>query len=491
MPSSLPSLLLFLFFQRTPWRANMEDVFLFCDMLRGEDISEVLLRESVNFSGWPSSTERLRSVRWQLLLGTLPDRCPPGEFLSYATEAIKKQQQDWVQCIDLVEPFAPHRDTREGDKTSQPKKKVMKFDESSSSSDETTMGENPLVPAASTYYAQEHRYRILLREIQKDVERIFWEFSLFEKKSTKVDIETLLLAYCLLHDKDYKQGMHEIVAFCYFCVYRDRELLKEMDPMVRENYGEVMTFLDSAVEHSLSTTFALFCAILNEGDTFVGLSRFFYREERCEQSAVLVCAERVQQDILLTLDPPLLHLIDSEYGISSATYLIRWLRLLFIREFCFSQVLHIWDLIFAERYLHQRRGRPYFIENGIILYISAVMIKHVKPAILQGADSALRVLMKYPPVTDAFPALLKEAVILSNGALQPLLSVTSPTGVVAVDEGAVSRQGAKLSETIKTLEVILNRSTTDETAPDSLDAMVDCIAELKKIRDVLLYGVSD
>ena len=91
----------------------------------------------------------------------------------------------------------------------------------------------------------------------------------------------------------------------------------------------------------MTAAFNLFCAIMQTCKTFneTGESR--------DSSAIVAQSERIHKELLGAVDPDLsVHL--EVVGIVPQIFAIRWLRLLFGREFEFKDVLKLWDILFAE-----------------------------------------------------------------------------------------------------------------------------------------------
>lgn len=90
-----------------------------------------------------------------------------------------------------------------------------------------------------------------------------------------------------------------------------------------------------------TVAFNLFCAIMQTCKTF------YETGESKDSSAIVAQSERIHKELLGAVDPDLsVHL--EVVGIVPQIFAIRWLRLLFGREFEFKDVLKLWDILFAE-----------------------------------------------------------------------------------------------------------------------------------------------
>lgn len=139
--------------------------------------------------------------------------------------------------------------------------------------------------------------------------------------------------------------MHELLAPILWVVYQDSIDISSVTGSKREGEGVdfMLDVLDSNyVEHD---TFSLFCAVMQTAKTFYEVG------ETRDSSVIVAHSERIHNDLLATIDPDLsirLQVI----GVVPQIYAIRWLRLLFGREFDFKDVLKLWDILFAEGLKH-------------------------------------------------------------------------------------------------------------------------------------------
>lgn len=135
--------------------------------------------------------------------------------------------------------------------------------------------------------------------------------------------------------------MHELLAPVLWVVYQDSV---DVETVSNNKAGEdgmdfMLNVLDSRyVEHD---AFNLFCAIMQTAKTFYEIG------ESKDSSAIVAHSERIHKELLGAVDPDLCHHLQV-IGIVPQIFVIRWLRLLFGREFEFKDVLKLWDILFAE-----------------------------------------------------------------------------------------------------------------------------------------------
>lgn len=156
----------------------------------------------------------------------------------------------------------------------------------------------------------------------------------------------ILFVYCKINeDIGYRQGMHEILAPVLWVIENDAiEKSKGGDS---ELMDEILS--SEYIEHD---SFTLFNLIMRTAKSFYELG-----EPEKQPSLRLPSPQiaspieqrsiRIHEVMLARLDPELAtHLTQIE--ILPQIFLIRWIRLLFGREFPFESLLPFWDVLFAE-----------------------------------------------------------------------------------------------------------------------------------------------
>ncbi|EFA83510.1 RabGAP/TBC domain-containing protein [Heterostelium album PN500] len=119
-------------------------------------------------------------------------------------------------------------------------------------------------------------------------------------------------------------------------------------------------------------------------------------EEQKKETTPVVINEAVQKckniNKLLRQKDPELHAHLESLGIEPQIYLLRWIRLLFGREFHLEDVLKMWDSLFA-----------YGEDLVLIDFVSISMLVYIREQLLQKDNSGvLKRLFKYPPVEDIY-----------------------------------------------------------------------------------------
>lgn len=173
----------------------------------------------------------------------------------------------------------------------------------------------------------------------------------FREPSTQAMLLDILFIFCKLNkDLGYRQGMHEVLAPILWVISRD-----VIDP---ESLGQdsefgldvddlmLASFSERYVEHD---TFTLFAIVMQTVKSFyeMGNTELPPVSAHSNNSPIVERSKRIHEGYLRQADLELAeHLTAIE--ILPQIFLIRWIRLLFGREFPFDEVLSLWDILFAE-----------------------------------------------------------------------------------------------------------------------------------------------
>ncbi|KAK3176083.1 hypothetical protein OEA41_007405 [Lepraria neglecta] len=249
----------------------------------------------------------------------------------------------------------------------------------------------------------------LRAEIFQDVERCMPENLYFREPSTQNMLLDILFIYCKLNrDIGYRQGMHEVLAPIIWVVSRDA-----IDPA---SLGTEHPALDDIVMSNLDNNyvehdaFTLFGAIMQTVKTFYEMSG--NNEPTISglpnNSPIVERSKRIHENYLHHADPELAeHLTAIE--ILPQIFLIRWVRLLFGREFPFEDVLALWDILFAEDPALE-----------LVDLISVSMLLRIRWQLLEADYSAaLTLLLRYPapPPPHGPPTFVSDALYLRDNLL--------------------------------------------------------------------------
>ncbi|KAF1986713.1 RabGAP/TBC [Aulographum hederae CBS 113979] len=346
-----------------------------------QDLSQ--LRESVQIQhGDTSATTGLRSVCWKsfLLFESFDQTIWPG-ILGDSRTAYDSLRNHFLRAIEHP--------------------------------DELESAVDPLSDNEQSPWTALRQDEALREEIFRDVERCMPENTYFRQPSTQKMLLDILFIYCKLNpDVGYRQGMHELLAPILWVVERDAVDLSDARISHAENEAgdSVLKDMFNAVfiEHD---TFTLFGLVMQNAKSFYeqpsAPSKPASTADISSQpeSPILRRIRRIFEHYLLKADPGLAsHL--KEIDIQPQIFLMRWMRLLFGREFPFDHVLGIWDMTFAED--------P---SLKLVDYICLAMVLRIRWDLVQAdSNEALTMLLRYPvpPPSHHPQSFVEDAVFLQT-----------------------------------------------------------------------------
>ncbi|XP_037296671.1 LOW QUALITY PROTEIN: TBC1 domain family member 5-like, partial [Manduca sexta] len=212
----------------------------------------------------------------------------------------------------------------------------------------TVIGDDPLSQNDESVWKQHFCDNELKTLILQDVVRTFPDELYFRDKDVQDTMVRVLFFWARSHSNvGYRQGMHEVLAPLLFELYLDRKFAPN------DISDKLKIILDEEyLEHD---SFMLFSAVLK------GLEKFYVTGEVAPSATgrmpsartihnpneVIKYLERVKVDYLLPIDYELVSFLD-QCNISMELFGIRWLRLLFGREFPRSELPHLWGFLFCD-----------------------------------------------------------------------------------------------------------------------------------------------
>lgn len=375
---------------------------------------------------------------------------------------------------------------------------------------------NPLSDADESLwkiYWQNEEVKI---EIHRDVVRCYPEIEWFQGE----EVQGLLLRVLYVHAKQsklgYRQGMHELLAPIVLMLHRERESAAEAAAAADPSISALLaTFADPQyLEHD---AFALLDALLaRSGEWFESNSAPPAPAPAGAVAApptpspIIRKCRYIQDALLCKFDTPLYdHL--TAISIEPQLYLLRWLRLLFGREFHVEDALIVWDAVFA-----------YDDRLGLVDYFCTAMLMFIRTQLL-GRDytSCIRRLLKFPPIED-ISVLVEHALALTKPKPPPGSAGSSsvvrrvvptpttlnhtpakpspahghsvrPTAPVAVDATSARIEELELRHSIlatRLQKVIDGLQVEVQSGQPVSDAVILAVAELKQVKD-LAFGFLD
>lgn len=208
----------------------------------------------------------------------------------------------------------------------------------------------------------------------------------FRQPDTQRMLLDVLFIFCKLNpDLSYRQGMHEILAPILWVVERDSIELGESSKTLGEDSLVKAVFDAEYIEHD---AFALFGQVMQSAKNFYEQTTTSGRE-----NPMVARSRRIFNEMLSMVDSRLAKHLDN-IEIVPQIFLMRWIRLLFGREFAFDDMLTVWDVIFAED-----------TSLEIVDHISLAMLLRIHWDLIEADyNAALTLLLKYPEPGSSIPA---------------------------------------------------------------------------------------
>ncbi|EUC40297.1 hypothetical protein COCMIDRAFT_9807 [Bipolaris oryzae ATCC 44560] len=237
----------------------------------------------------------------------------------------------------------------------------------------------------------------LRAEIFQDIERCMPDNVYFRQPATQNMMLDILFVWCKMHPNiGYRQGMHEILAPVLWVVERDAIELVGQKPGAKDR--TLADMLDSAyIEHD---THMLFSVVMQTAKSFYAPAEI---GSASKETPMLARSSRIFDDYLSRVDPVLHgHLV--KLDIVPQIFLLRWIRLLFGREFSLDAVFDMWDALFA-------------IDSTLELVdmISISMLLRIRWELIKAdTNEAFAFLLRYPEPANPPYTFIKDALYLRD-----------------------------------------------------------------------------
>ncbi|RUS75946.1 hypothetical protein EGW08_016292 [Elysia chlorotica] len=337
-------------------------------------------------------SSRFRSVVWKLFLEVLP---------SNKEEWISKTRVSRAKFEELKNKLIVN-----------PRKAVDSVD--------ITLN-NPLSQDEESPWNKFFQDNELRLTIKQDVIRTYPRIEFFQSNQLRNLMVNILFIFAKENPElSYRQGMHELLAPLIFVLHCDHQAFLHACEIESVLYSSEKTrtvmkeVMDPAyLEHDAYT---MFCQVMETVEPWY-LSRDIFCNPRTgslrnlellhatpfarsqdlnPSNAIVTKLTRIQDYILKKFDPEL-HQHLERLEIAPQIYGIRWLRLLFGREFPMQDLLMLWDAIFGDG-----------IGFDLVDYIFVAMLLYIRDILLTSDyATCLTVLMKFPPVADVHYFVVK------------------------------------------------------------------------------------
>ncbi|CDR95195.1 TBC domain containing protein,putative [Babesia bigemina] len=279
---------------------------------------------------------------------------------------------------------------------------------------------HPLAPVERNPWEQNQRSRELLDEIWQDVERTYQERSLFKSESVRKTLQNVLFVWSREHDYiSYRQGMNELLAVVYIVCYRDQA--RPADSTADSAFAEICSGDAKDLEADAYTLFdALMCLEIqlmfdNAATKMPSIKSYEVRSANLAHivalpgrakannthNSFIARTKFIHSRILKDYDPALFkHFQDIE--LEPHVFLMRWIRLIFSREFNVNETLCLWDAVFADHHATTLEGQrlPEF-QFELVDFFAVAMMSYVRLNLLENdINYCLQRLFKFPPIEN-------------------------------------------------------------------------------------------
>ncbi|XP_046529997.1 TBC1 domain family member 5 [Equus quagga] len=325
-------------------------------------------------------SSRFRSICWKLFLCVLPQ--DKSQWISRI-----KELRAWYSNIKEIH-------------ITNPRKVVGQQD---------LMINNPLSQDEGSLWNKFFQDKELRSMIEQDVKRTFPEMQFFQQENVRKILTDVLFCYARENEQLlYKQGMHELLAPIIFILHCDHQAFlhasesaqpsEEMKILLNPEYLEHDAYaMFSQLMETAEPWFSTFEHEGQKGKETVMTPIPFARPQDLGPTIAIVTKVNQIQDHLLKKHDIELYMHLNRLEIAPQIYGLRWVRLLFGREFPLQDLLVVWDALFADG-----------LSLSLVDYIFIAMLLYIRDALISSNyQTCLGLLMHFPPIGDVHSLILK------------------------------------------------------------------------------------
>lgn len=336
-------------------------------------------------------SSRFRSVCWKLYLEVLPE--DKGQWINKTKEL--RAQYEKIKEMHITNPRK-------------------------AAGQQDLVINNPLSQDEGSLWNKFFQDKELKGMVKQDVLRTFPEIRYFQDEDVRTKLTDILFCYARENEQLlYKQGMHELLAPIVFVLHCDHQAFQHasetaspseemkclLDPVYLEHDAYAMF---SQLMETAEPWFSSFEREVRKGKEEMLTTIPFARPQDAGPSVAIVTKVNRIQDQLVKKHDIELHMHLNRLEIAPQIYGIRWVRLLFGREFPLQDLLVVWDALFADS-----------ITLDLVDYIFVAMLLYIRDALIaSNFQTCLGLLMHYPPIGD-INSLLQKALFLRDPKNNP------------------------------------------------------------------------
>ncbi|XP_054991252.1 TBC1 domain family member 5 isoform X1 [Sorex araneus] len=325
-------------------------------------------------------SSRFRSICWKLFLCVLPQ--DKSQWISRI-----KELRAWYSSVKEIH-------------ITNPRKVVGQQD---------LMINNPLSQDEGSLWNKFFQDKELRTMIEQDVKRTFPEMQFFQQENVRKILTDVLFCYARENEQLlYKQGMHELLAPIVFILHCDHQAFlhacesaqpsEEMKALLNPEYLEHDAYaMFSQLMETAEPWFSTFEHDGQKGKDALMTPIPFARPQDLGPTIAIVTKVNQIQDQLLKKHDIELYMHLNRLEIAPQIYGLRWVRLLFGREFPLQDLLVVWDALFADG-----------LSLSLVDYIFIAMLLYIRDALISSNyQTCLGLLMHYPVIGDVHSLILK------------------------------------------------------------------------------------
>ncbi|XP_029022954.1 TBC1 domain family member 5 isoform X2 [Betta splendens] len=336
-------------------------------------------------------SSRFRSVCWKLYLEALPE--DKGQWINKTKEL--RAQYEKIKEMHITNPRK-------------------------AAGQQDLVVNNPLSQDEGSLWNKFFQDKELKGMIKQDVLRTFPEIHYFQDDDVRTKLTDILFCYARENEQLlYKQGMHELLAPIVFVLHCDHQAFQhasetaspseEMKCLLNPAYLEHDAYaMFSQLMETAEPWFSCYEREVRKGKEEMLTSIPFARPQDAGPSVAIVTKVNRIQDQMVKKHDVELHMHLNRLEIAPQIYGIRWVRLLFGREFPLQDLLVVWDALFADS-----------VTLDLVDYIFVAMLLYIRDALIaSNFQTCLGLLMHYPPIGD-INSLLQKALFLRDPKNNP------------------------------------------------------------------------
>ncbi|NWW90378.1 TBCD5 protein, partial [Rhynochetos jubatus] len=331
-------------------------------------------------------SSRFRSVCWKLFLEVLP-----------------QDRSQWIKTTSDL-------------RTSYSKIKEIHITNPRKAGQQDLIINNPLSQDEGSLWNKFFQDKELRAMIEQDVTRTFPEMQYFQQENVRKILTDVLFCYARENEQLlYKQGMHELLAPIVFILHCDHQAFSHASEAAQPRQAFCFISIEMKVllnpEYLEHDAYAMFTRLMKtaehwfstfehdsqkEKDVMITPMPFARPQDLGPSIAIVAKVNQIQDHLLKKHDIELyMHL--NRLEIAPQIYGLRWVRLLFGREFPLQDLLVVWDALFADS-----------ITLNLVDYIFVAMLLYIRDALISSNyQTCLGLLMHYPPIGDVHSLILR------------------------------------------------------------------------------------